>query len=250
VIPLEALRANLREINSLNQRGGRMLSVVDLIEDGTLDVPTAAYLLTAVAGGASFLTAAGPGGVGKSTLVASMLSFLPPGERIETVTEPSLAGEGGRRCFLCHEIGAGHWYGYLWGESAAEYFALHSRGRIAATIHAETVEEIKEQVLGPSIGADPRDLAAIDLLAFMVRRGGLRRVSAVFEAEGGQEPTYQQVVAWEPGADEFSVEASQPPDQPADAREFIEKLVADEVYLIEDVMAAVAESYGEHYPGR
>ena len=44
MIPLDTLRANLREINSLNQRGGRMLSVVDLIEAGTLDVPAAAYL--------------------------------------------------------------------------------------------------------------------------------------------------------------------------------------------------------------
>jgi len=250
VIPLEVLRANLREINSLNQRGGRMLSVVDLIEAGTLDIPTAAYLLTAVAGGASFLTAAGPGGVGKTTLLATMLSFLPPGEQIETITDPALAGEGGRRCFLCHEIGAGRWYGYLWGESAAAYFALRSRGRIAATIHAETVEEIKEQVLGPSIGAAPQDLAAIDLLAFMVRRGGLRRVSGIFEAEGAKDLAYRQVVTWEPGDDEFSVEASQPPDQLARAREFIERLVADEVYLIEDVMAAVAGFYGEHYPAR
>ena len=66
---MDTYRSNLREIDSLNQRGGRMLSVVDLIEDGTLDAPVAGYLLASVASGASFLCAAGPGGVGKIALI-------------------------------------------------------------------------------------------------------------------------------------------------------------------------------------
>ncbi len=243
-----------------------MLSVVDLIEDGTVDVPTAGYLLAAVANDASFLTAAGPGGVGKSTLLGCLLSFLPLGERIVTVTDPaSVRQSGDRRCFLCHEIGSGHWYGYLWGRQAAQFFALRRHGRIAAAIHADTVEQIEDQVLGPQIGADPGDLAAVDLVAFMVHQRGLRRVSAIFEADGGEELTYRQVAEWRASSDDFGLlesalltrliatgPAPQVPaqTQAANASELIEKLVADAVYLMEDVMAAVAGFYDQHYPDR
>lgn len=241
-----------------------MLSVVDLIEDGTLDVPTAGYLLAAVANGASFLTAAGPGGVGKSTLLGCLLSFLPPGERIVTVTDPASVQErSDGRCFLCHEIGSGHWYGYLWGRQAAQFFALRRRGRIAAAIHADTVEQIEDQVLGPQIGADPADLAAVDLVAFMVHQRGLRRVSAIFEAEGGEELTYRHVAEWRASSDDFGLQESAllprliatgpAPQVPAqtqagNASDFIEKLVADGVYLMEDVMAATAGFYARRDP--
>ncbi len=243
-----------------------MLSVVDLIEDGTLDVPTSGYLLAAVANGASFLTAAGPGGVGKSTLLGCLLSFLPPRESIVTVTDPASLPEGSdRRCFLCHEIGSGHWYGYLWGRQAAQFFALRRHGRIAAAIHADTVEQIEDQVLGPQIGADPADLAAVDLVAFMVHQRGLRRVSAIFEAEANEQPAYRQVAEWRATSDDFGLEESAllPPliaagpapqvpaqTQAGNASDFIERLVADGVYLMEDVMAAVAGFCDQHYPDR
>ena len=41
------------EIERCNQRGGRMLSVVDLIDAGTMDLEMAAYLLDAVSSGSS-----------------------------------------------------------------------------------------------------------------------------------------------------------------------------------------------------
>ncbi len=242
---MDALRDNLREINSLNQRGGRMLSVVDLIEDGTLTSEVAGYLLTSVAGGASFLTAAGPGGVGKTTLMACLLSFLAPGERIHTVTDPQRLPEPeGPTCYLCHEIGAGHWYGYLWGDEAADFLALRQQGRIAASLHAETVEELRDQLLGPSIGADERDLAAVRLLLFMVRRGSRRRVSAIYERAGGERADLRRIVTWEPGTDSFACHAERVPGLDR-ATAFIDGLVADGTYLLEDVMAAVADFYAE-----
>jgi type IV secretory pathway ATPase VirB11/archaellum biosynthesis ATPase len=69
---------NHRQIEQLNQRGGRMLSIVDLIQAGTIRVQMAAYAMRAMAEGASLLTAAGPGGAGKTTLMAALLNFLPP----------------------------------------------------------------------------------------------------------------------------------------------------------------------------
>jgi pilus assembly protein CpaF len=78
---------NLREILGLSQRGGRMLSLLDLVESNTVDLPVASLLAGAVASGASLLTAARPGNAGKTTVLAALLSFLPPGRRIVTLQE-------------------------------------------------------------------------------------------------------------------------------------------------------------------
>jgi Flp pilus assembly CpaF family ATPase len=55
------------EIDRCNQRGGRMLSIVDLIDAGTMSPELAAYSLAAIGGGASFMVGALPGGAGKTT---------------------------------------------------------------------------------------------------------------------------------------------------------------------------------------
>ena len=86
-------RHNHRQIEMLNQRGGRTLSIVDLIRAGTISVPMAACAMRAVHEGASILTGARPGGAGKTTLMAALLSFLPPGEEIVTVDEPEVLDE-------------------------------------------------------------------------------------------------------------------------------------------------------------
>ncbi|MEA3403933.1 MAG: hypothetical protein U9R79_22075 [Armatimonadota bacterium] len=249
---MDTLRNNLREINSLNQRGGRMLSIVDLIDDGTIDAPTAGYLLSCVSGGASFLTAAGPGGVGKTTLMACLLSFLPPGERIRTVTDPfRLPDPKQPTCYLCHEIGSGHWYGYLWGDGAAEFLALQRQGRIAGSLHAESVEELRQQLLGPSVGARERDLAGVELLLLMVREGRKRRVSAIYETAGSQHAEFTQTVRWDRGPDELAF--IQPPGASEvatagtiglqEATTCIEGLVAGGTRMLEDVIREVADLY-------
>lgn len=253
---MDVIASNLREINSLNQRGGRMLSIVDLIDDGTVDPPTAGYLLACVGAGASFLSAAGPGGVGKSTLMACLLSFLPPDERIRTVTDPDAVPEGdGPTCYLCHEIGAGHWYGYLWGGEAARFFALHRHGRVVASLHADSDEEIREQLLGSGVGVAEEDLAEIDLLLTMVRAGGRRRISTIYESTGDARAEWEPVVTWDPRADGLNMERSRHlhrllgdgPDgaeaRIAAATEFVRTLLAEDVRLLEDVLEAVADFY-------
>jgi len=246
------MNTNLAEINSLNQRGGRMLSVVDLIADGTLDVPCAGYLLAEVSRGASFICAAGPGGVGKTTLMACLLSFLPPTERIVTVTDPRDMDEpDGAECYLCHEIGAGSYYGYMWGDDAAEFFSLGGRGRIAATLHADSVGELSQQLLGPDNHVAPADLAGIGLLAFMVREGGKRRVSSVHESDPGDEPSFTEAIEWRPDTDTFDLRplgcldgmcASVGGGDPRVIRatDLIQGLVDEDARDLEEVMSAVA----------
>ncbi len=129
-------RGNLREIEALNQRGGRTLSIVDVMRAGTIPPEAAGFLLWRVAHGASFLTGAVPGGAGKSTLLADLLAMLPPGERIVTTPDEPAVSRALRerprsgRCYLCHEIGSGHWYGYLWGSTVGRFLGLQEAARV------------------------------------------------------------------------------------------------------------------------
>jgi hypothetical protein len=177
--------ANLMEIERLNQRGGRTLSFVDLIEAGTVSVALAGELAACVEAGASILTAARRGGAGKSTLLADLLGCLPPGERIETTPDVDAVEAArasppeGPTCFLAHEIGAGPWYAYLWGKAAAGFFALAGTGaRIATCLHADELEELYGVL--ESQGVEPGDMKSIGLVAFIksARRG--RRVESVY----------------------------------------------------------------------
>ena len=67
----------VREISALNQRGGRMLSAINLLAAGTMDLRLTAYLMRAIRKGASILACAGPGGTGKTTLMGALLCCLP-----------------------------------------------------------------------------------------------------------------------------------------------------------------------------
>jgi hypothetical protein len=177
--------SNLSEIERLNQRGGRTLSFVDLIEAGTVSAEMAGELAALVESGASILTAAKKGGVGKSTVLADLLACLPPGERI--VATPDLAAVEAARaaetdepvCFLAHEIGAGPWHAYLWGEAAARFFDLAGGGRrVASCLHADDIDELSA-VLG-SQGVSPDAVNRIGLVLFMRRGAQGRRVESVY----------------------------------------------------------------------
>jgi len=174
---------NLREIEGLNQRGGRTLSFADLIEAGTMTAELVAYCWTAIAHGASFLTAARPGGAGKSTVLANLLALLPPGEEITTYCERS--GSSERRCHLAHEIGSGHWYGYIWGAEVSRLLLLAKEQRVASCLHADTLEELYGILRGAPLNVPERLVWAVDLILFVhVLPGRERRVAAVYEATG------------------------------------------------------------------
>jgi energy-coupling factor transporter ATP-binding protein EcfA2 len=131
---------NHRQIEQLNQRGGRMLSIVDLIQAGTINVEMAAYAMRAMAEGASLLTAARPGGAGKTTLMAAILGLLPPDVPLVTVDTSRIIHDGLQRsatepaCYLAHEIGSGDWYGYIWGQDVGNFFSLIDGQRPPGTV--------------------------------------------------------------------------------------------------------------------
>jgi hypothetical protein len=190
---LDRIEAHCDEIDRCNQRGGRMLSIVDLIEAGTIGPELAAYLLGAVGGGASFLVGAMPGGAGKTTVMGALLNFVPagvplaPADGLDTMERASTASASSRRCFICHEIGSGPYYAYLWGPELRRYFELGEAGHILATnLHADTYEQARAQICDVN-GVPPSQLRRMNLMLFLSvgRRGAGRRcVEEVWESDG------------------------------------------------------------------
>jgi len=178
---MDVERHNLSEVERLNQRGGRTLSITDLIDAGTISSEMAALCRLLVSEGASFLTGAVPGGAGKTTLMATLLSFLPPGERIQSVANRRVIHDALSGAIeppvtlLAHEIGSGHWYGYIWGRDAVDFFGLRRRGfRCVSCLHADSPEQTREMLAG--LGVSKEDLDHVSLQLFMRVSGGWARL--------------------------------------------------------------------------
>ncbi len=132
-----------------NQRGGRMLSVIDLIEAGTLSLAAASWLLYRIEAGDSWLVGAKPGGAGKTTIMSALLAMVPGHTKIYLTN----TGSGWRSaqpgdCIVSYEISPGFYDAYLWGEDVAQLVRLGLKGcRIVSNLHADTLEEAREQVV-------------------------------------------------------------------------------------------------------
>ena len=137
------------EIEKCNQRGGRMLTVVDLIKRKTLTIQQASFLMQEILKGSSFIVGAKPGGAGKTTVMCALLNFLPPGIKIIPTENMEILEEGKRMeksCFLCHEIGAGHYYCYLWGKPLLKFFELKKLPPLAFD-HKKIVDDFCDRYL-------------------------------------------------------------------------------------------------------
>ena len=167
-------------VDRSNQRGGRMLSVVDLVRAGTLTRGQAAWLLAAIEGGASWLVGAAPGGAGKTTVMSALLAMLPAGTKIR-LTERGSGWEQSRQgdCVVCYEISSGWYDGYIWGEDVRHLAHLGAQGcQVVANLHADTLAEARDQVVGQN-GACADDFNAFSVflpIAISKGRGGPRRV--------------------------------------------------------------------------
>jgi len=69
---MPSIEAHVDALNACNQRGGRMLSLIDLLKDESVSLPMAGYLAAAMRGGASLLVGANPGGAGKTTVMCAL----------------------------------------------------------------------------------------------------------------------------------------------------------------------------------
>ncbi len=189
----DAIRRHCRELARCNQRGGRMLSVFDLLAAETLDLDLAAYFLAHIARGASFMIGANPGGAGKTTVMCALLNFVPADTLLAAAADDALREcprmlDEQRTCLICHEIGAGPYFAYLWGEPLRRFCALSDTGcMLAANLHADDIDEARLQVC---VENDvPRShFAAFQLVAFLRVEGSgyspRRRIERVYASDG------------------------------------------------------------------
>jgi hypothetical protein len=260
--PLASLSAHIRVLRDCNQRGGRLLSLIDLIDAGTVDLDLAAYMAAVMRSGGSLLVGARPGGAGKTAVMVALLNFLPNETALQPIEGPVVLRRGlsddafGRTCYLAHEIGEGFYYAYLWDDQARAFFELAARGHIiASNLHADTLAEARAQLIDGN-GVDRAGVDAVTLKVFLrLGRGAnlrlTRWVSHVYESRGSSEPTWpegtgQDRLIWVGERRGRFVRQAKSnvvsPEEEAGCRTFLEQLLKDNLRTIEDVRQAVVHN--------
>jgi hypothetical protein len=152
------------------------LSVLEIVNSGTIDLRLASLIWLIMERRASVLVAAGPSQAGKSTTLNVMLDFLRP-----EVKQIELQGDYEDFSFLksarpantymvAAEFGS---HGiYVWGEVAIKAFELISQGyALGGTIHAQTAREVVE-ILHRYLGLPMSTIARIDAIVTLRVTGG------------------------------------------------------------------------------
>lgn len=151
----------------------RPRSLLDLIEQGTTDINTAAYLVSHVSRGASLIVGSGPGGVGKSTTMRALFAFAPGAYAFSIAMPGSIAPANGACCVISHELSDHRRPGYLWDQDLRDYFALSAQGHmLASNMHADELPEARAQIVEAN-NVPESQFRAINIFAF-IRLDGIK----------------------------------------------------------------------------
>jgi hypothetical protein len=211
-------------------------SIVELIRSGTLDTELAAQLWLLVEARVPIVVAAGPQGVGKTTLLGALLAFVP-----SSITVVELAGEAEtfgwlpqaselgwpgiprprqdgdpirpeRTILLAHEL-SNHLPFYTWGEAARVAVRAASIGYgLATTIHADSLDDVFDALGRPPVRLTDDELSHLGVVVVLRRvDGGRRRVVAAHyirpvarDLHGHTQRLGPAVLAtWDPATDRF-----------------------------------------------
>jgi hypothetical protein len=186
-------------------------SIVELIRAGTLDAELAALLWVLIEGRVPLVVAAEPRQAGKTTLLEALLMFLPPGTQTRELAgametfdwlpqAPELGWRRphppesiaprvvGRRAPLMRPDNtvllipefSDHLPSYTWGAEARIAIRAVAIGYgMAATIHADSLDGVFEQLRRPPVSLGDDELSRLGLVLILRPVGdGLRRVVA------------------------------------------------------------------------
>lgn len=230
-----------------------MLSVFDLLAAKTLDIDLAAYLMARISKGASFMVGAVPGGAGKTTVMCALLNFLPVDVSLAAATpevvyrasdQPSFR----RTCYICHEIGSGAYFAYLWSDALRAYCGLSERGHMLATnLHADDTDEAREQVCEAN-GVHANHFNRFELLIFLRVKGGYsgarRWIDLVYSSDGS---SGHQLIFTEASNGGASPTLHADPEYVTACRDFLSEAAA-ETRTIEQTRERVIEFLGRNSP--
>lgn len=191
------------------------LSIVQILQAGTMPPRLAAAFWLGLERGASFILAADPPNAGKTTILTALFTFAPP-EAIayftrgwgETFDLPPPSDE--YPTYLMVNEMSDHLPVYSWGPYVIRIFELLADGySLCTTMHADTVEEVIEQ-LGEEVGVPREHLARLTFvvpLAVAYRDGRtLRRVGEVSLFGPGEVGlAVHTIAAWDEQHDTFCV---------------------------------------------
>ena len=225
-MPGKEIEKHCAEIYKCNQRGGRMLSIIDLIKANTLSMDIAAFLLERVSNGDSFIVGANPGGAGKTTVMCALINCIPGNMQIFHAENLSAIESGKDKnpgCFICHEISRGAYYAYLWARELQEFFALKNKGHIlAANLHADTYEQAKHQICVENEVPEINFYNINVLLFIKMEQNNFkleRKISSLWYSEKGEE----------------HIEIFKNKNKIDSCKFFLEKMIKNDKYLIEDI---------------
>ncbi|MDP3064599.1 MAG: hypothetical protein Q8O40_15545 [Chloroflexota bacterium] len=187
------------------------ISILHLVESGTLDLRLSSLLWLALERRLPVVSAAKPRLVGKTTLLVALRDLAPPWLDIVYTR-----GEEEDLCFLqetdpartsiwVNEL-SDHLPWYFWGQPARELFAALERGYgLAATLHADTPEQLFTYLAAAPLRIPPEQLARLGLiivLGFFSEAGGwvrrVRAASLVLPNNRDGLPATLRLAEWEP----------------------------------------------------
>ena len=190
-----------------------------------------------------------PGGAGKTTVMCALLNFVPVDVPLivatpEAVYEASNANVSARACYVCHEIGSGYYFAYLWADALRAYCGLFQHGHMLATnLHADNPKQARGQICETN-GVPKEHFNKFELLIFMRIEDGYfkahRRIEEVHSGDGSSEHELIYHANDKRTLDENAKHYLANPEYVNSCRDFLGKMPPD-VRTIEDTRRHVVE---------
>ena len=193
--------------------GADRLSLLELVRNGSLDIAIASILWLLVEKKASLVVAAGPRLAGKTTMLTAIMDFAPP-----RYAKVYMRGVDEDFSFLGQSQSSGtylmvpelsdHTPAYLWGGAARRLFEILGEVySVAATIHADSPEQVAAMLASHPVGLTGDLLAKLDSVVNLGMieddRGLTRRVSSISVLNRAASE-YVSLARWHPRSDSFS----------------------------------------------